>query len=65
MAIYVDDLRDAPKNAVLLCPICEDTFSATHGDYFWKDSDEEFVCDCCGCELVLAVPTHSYAIVKE
>lgn len=38
----------------LYCPICDEWFSASSGDYFMMRPDQEFVCDICGNPLVLA-----------
>ena len=39
------DLRDAPRDAFLFCPLCDARYSATYGDYFMMVDDEPFYCE--------------------
>lgn len=46
--------------ALLHCPNCDAEYSATKGDYFWADPNEEIMCSDCGEPMELVTKSNSY-----
>lgn len=45
--ITVQQLPESPDYGVsLYCAECQESYSATRGDYFWMPLDQPFTCEC-------------------
>lgn len=58
---FLQDSND--PNPFLFCEVCGGHYSATKGDYFWKDEDEVF--ECCDEPMRLVTSTITYTDWKK
>ena len=54
--------NDKEKDIVMYCPICESTYSANAGDYWYASDNQKF--ECCGQTMILARKFVKYIEVK-